>query len=324
MRKSILFFLLLLGSFVVNAQITKIKSAKLSPDKKEIAFICYLGLEEDLFLYNIEADSLSRLTTSEGLSFEGQYKASLNWLDNSNIIFLSKHTGVVQQYVLDIQRGNLTSHSTSVGDEYSLCYSPKNEETYYISSIKGREPAVFRRGLISYEPKNITTQNVNYGLLQLSPNNKYLAFSEMPMGNPIIYSLDEARVLKLKLTKKNVRILSWSLDSNLFLYKNTEFRDDSPIVSLSLHNLDINKSSILMKNINGIFSAILMTDGSKYMYSTKGKSYLVDIESNKIEEFNIKGDLDCWVVNDISLLIIDNDKAFIYDILKKDLKNIIN
>lgn len=201
--KTLIFLLsLLLSSPVVSGQISEIRSAKLSMDRQSIAFICFLGSVQDMFVYNIETDSLRRLTTSESLNFDEQYKTSPNWLDSSNIIFLSKHTGRVQQYVLDIQRGNLSSYSTSEGNEYSLCYSSQNTESYYASSVKGKEPAVYRRGLISYEPKRITNKNINYALPQLSLDNKLLVFYEMPIGNPLIYSINEDVMLKTKLPKE--------------------------------------------------------------------------------------------------------------------------
>ena len=324
MRILILLLFLLLSSPVVNAHITKIRSAKLSMDRNSIAFICFLESVQDIFVYSLEADSLKRLTTSESLNFDEQYKTSLNWIDDSNIIFLSKHTGQVQQYILDIQRGNLSSHSTSEGDEYSLCYSPQNKETYYVSSVKGKEPAIFRRGLVSYEPKRITTKNINYGLSQLSLDNRFLAFYEMPIGNPLVYSIDDDELLKLKFPKKNVRILSWSLDSKKILYKHTQFRDGKPMISLFLYDVNSDKSITLMKNANDLYSAILMTDGNKYMYSTSKKSYLVDIESERVEEHEVKGDLDSWIVDNTSLLIITDDKAFRYDIQNKKEKSIIN
>lgn len=324
MRTLILLLSLLLGSPLANAQITKIRSAKLSTNRNSVAFICFLESVQDIFVYNIEADSLRRLTTSESLNFDEQYKTSLNWIDDSNIIFLSKHTGQVQQYILDIQRGNLSSYSTSEGDEYSLCYSSQNKETYYVSSVKGKEPAIFRRGLVSYEPKNVTSKNINYGFPQLSLDNKLLTFYEMPIGNPIIYSINEDVLLKTKLPKKNVRILSWTLDSNKFLYKHTKFINGEPVTSLCLYNLESHKSSTLIKNTNDLYSTILMTDGNKYMYSTSKKSYLVDIDSESVEEHDVKGDLVGWIVDNVSLLIIANDKAFIYDIQNRSEKPVVN
>lgn len=324
MRTLILLLFLFLSSPIVNAQITKIRSAKLSMDRNSIALICFLESVQDIFVYSIEADSLKRLTASESLNFDEQYKTSLNWIDDSKIIFLSKHTGQVQQYILDIQRGNLSSHSTSEADEYSLCYSPQNKETYYVSSVKGKEPAIFRRGLASYQPKCITTKNINYGLSQLSLDNRFLVFYEMPIGNPLVYSIDDDEFLKLKLPKKNVRILSWSLDSKKILYKHTQFRNGQPMTSLFLYDVNSDKSITLMKNANDLYSAILVTDGNKYMYSTSKKSYLVDIESERVEEHEVKGDLDSWIVDNTSLLIITNDKAFIYDIQTKKEKSIIN
>lgn len=324
MRTLILLLSLLLSSPLINAQITKIRSAKLSTKRNSVGFICFMESVQDIFVYNIEADSLRRLTTSESLNFDEQYKTSLNWIDDSNIIFLSKHTGQVQQYILDIQRGNLSSHSTSEGDEYSLCYSPKSKETYYVSSVRGKEPAIFRRGLISYEPKSITSKNINYGFPQLSLDNRLLAFYEMPIGNPLIYSIESDKFLNLKLPKKNVRILSWTVDSNKFIYKHTKFIYGEPTTSLHLYDLTTHKSSTLMKNANDLYSAILMTEGTKYMYSTSKKSYLVDINSKNVEEHEVKGDLDSWIIDNTSLLIIANDKAFIYDIQNRKKKSIIN
>lgn len=96
------------------------------------------------------------------------------------------------------------------------------------------------------------------------------------------------------------------------------------MTSLYLYNLESHKSSTLIKDANDLDSAILMTDGNKYMYSTSKKSYLVDIDLNSVEEHEVNGDLDSWIVDNTSLLIITNDKAFIYDIKNRKKKSIIN
>ena len=324
MRTILVFCMLLCGIQTSTAQITKIRSAKVSHDKSLIAFICFLKSNQDIFIYNIEVDSLQRLTTSESLNFDEQYKTSPNWIDNSILLFLSKHSGKVQQYLLDIKRGDLSSHSSSESDEYSLSYSPINKQTYYTSSIGGKEPAILTRGLISNTHSSVTSKNINYGFSDLSIDYKYLAFYELPRKTPHIYSIIEEKIIETKLPKSNVTILSWSADSQNLLYKHTKFSNGKPMTSLYIYNIDTKTSTILLKNRNAMRSAILMSDAKKYIYTTDAKMYIVDIETKDIEEHNIKGDLDSWIKDNTSLLIIDNDKAFIYDIQNKETKSIIN
>ena len=80
--KKLFLFILILTSIQVNGQITKVGEGQVSPDGNFVAFICYMGHVQDIFLYDLQKDTLSQITNSSVLDFDSQYKTSFFFCQN--------------------------------------------------------------------------------------------------------------------------------------------------------------------------------------------------------------------------------------------------
>jgi len=160
--KRILFFCIAYTiCLFTRGQSVKIDSPILSPEKDKIAFKIYMGSNIDIYTYYFANDTIIRATNSSELNYDYQYKSFLNWIDNDRLLFVSKQTGIAQQWILDLSKNTLEPNGSSPSNEYFLTYSPLREETYYISSLNGKEPAVYRRKLYSEKSQKITKRNIN-------------------------------------------------------------------------------------------------------------------------------------------------------------------
>ena len=158
--KKILFFCIACVIFLfAQGQNLKIRSSPiLSPKKDKLVFSIDSGSGSniDIYIYSFAEDTIVRTTNSTGLIYGYQYKEFLNWVDNDRILFISKHDGIARQWILDLSKKTLASNGYFPSNEYFLKYSRQNEESYYISSINGKEPAVYRRKLYSEKYQKIT------------------------------------------------------------------------------------------------------------------------------------------------------------------------
>jgi Tol biopolymer transport system component len=338
-KQVIIFLTILISVWGANAQTVEIREGKISPNKNLIAFIgSSKSYENDILLYDLSRDTLSRITYSMDLNYGLRYKTNLNWIDNEKILFLSKQNGRIQQYILDLSKSTLEPNGSSSFDEYFLNYSPQNEETYYISSINGKEPAVYRRKLFSDNVIKITKGNENYSVLALSPNSEYLSYRRMPMdNNTIVYSLKENQKLKCSLPHKEVAILAWSPLCDKFIYQHIINMDNSSS-KLYLKEYDITSktsktihSFIGKKYTSGAFRFVTPYTGSlwfpckdKYLFSFLDKLYIVDTDTQEKKEYTIAGKPIDWVEECVSVLFIHESKAFIFNIETEQIKEIIN
>ena len=307
------------------AQVTKILEGRISPDGKLIALDCFAGSNEDLYLYKIENDSLIRITNSTELLFGLQYKRSLNWIDNNKLLFLSKHTGIVQQYILDVKQNSFVSNGTSPNSEYNLCFSKRMNETYYISIVGNNEPAVFKRNFNSDIPIKISKGNINYAGLSISSDEKYLSYKEMPIGKPIIYSIPENKELKLNLPKKNTTVLGWSANSSYFAYKSVTFTTDGiPVTSLEIYDLSTNTHRTIVKDVKYLSNAIWSPiDENLIGFSFYNKFFIYDINTNKKIEYEVSGNPVDWSSENNSILFTEVNNASLLNVGNSKISKIL-
>jgi len=307
------------------AQVTKILEGKISPDGKLIALDCFAGSNEDLFLYNIENDSLIRITNSTELLFGLQYKRSLNWIDNNKLLFLSKHSGIVQQYILDVKQNSLVPNGTSPNSEYNLCFSKRMNGAYYISIVGNNEPAVFKRNFNSNIPIKVSKGNINYAGLSISSDEKYLFYKEMPIGKPIIYSILENKELKLNLPRKNTTVLGWSANSRYFAYKSSKFTTDGiPLTTFEIYDLSTNTHHTIVKDVDNISNAIWSpTDDNIIGYSLYNKFFIYDINTNKKTEYEVSGNPVDWSSEKNSILFIEVNNASLLNVGNSKISKIL-
>jgi Tol biopolymer transport system component len=317
MKFKLLTLLILFGNFCYS-QITEIRDGKFSPNGDKIAFIAFLGSVEDIFIYHFDNDSVSRETNSSDLNIELQYKTSINWMNNNQILFLSKLNGLSQQYILDIDKHTLTANGASQSNEYLLEFDRTSQTSYYISSINGREPAVLMRKLGENKVTNISKQNYNFTFPKISQDGNYIAYKQMPLGTPFVYSIKDRKQIKLKLPKKNTTISSWSPDNKYFLFTHSTFSDNSNFPKASLHLFDLmqSKDSILIENVDLIYSSIWSSNNNLLGYSLLDKFVLFDIKTRTTKYYNVIGRAVDWS-NDCNLVLFIQDK----DLILLDLKN---
>ena len=246
--KKLFLFILILTSIQVNGQITKVGEGQVSPDGNFVAFICYMGHVQDIFLYDLQKDTLSQITNSSVLDFDSQYKTSLNWIDNQRILFLSKYGGLSQQYIVNVFTKTMEPNGTSSSNEYLLEYSSVNQESYYISSHKGMEPAVFSRKLHDSRERKVSKGNMNCTSITVSPNGELLTYKEMPFGKTVLISLRDNKIIKTKVPTKNTFVYAWSPSCDRFIYRYTYFTGETSESELRLYNIITKTSEIIMKD----------------------------------------------------------------------------
>lgn len=311
MKFSILPILLLVCNLGYT-QITKISSGKFSPNGDKIAFIAYIGSTEDIFIYHLETDSVIRETNSSGLNAGLQYKTSINWINNNQILFLAKFNGLSQQYILDIDNHTLSANGNSQSDEYLLEFDRKNQFSYYISMINGREPAVLMRELGENKITNITKQNYNFTSPKISQDGKFIAYKRMPLGTPYIYSIQDKKRIKLKLPDKNTTITSWSPDSKYFLFTHATFKNGTSFPQTSLHLFDMQhkRDSTIIEDVDFISNSLWSSNNNQFGYSLFDKFVWVNIKTKTTKEYDIIGRPDDWSP-DNNLILFNMDTELI-------------
>lgn len=322
--KKLFLFILILTSIQVNGQITKVGEGQVSPDGNFVAFICYMGHVQDIFLYDLQKDTLSQITNSSMLDFDSQYKTSLNWIDNQRILFLSKYGGLSQQYIVNVFTKTMEPNGTSSSNEYLLEYSSVNQESYYISSHKGMEPAVFSRKLHDLRERKVSKGNMNCTSITVSPNGELLTYKEMPFGKTVLVSLRDNKIIKTKMPMKNTFVYAWSPSSDRFIYRYTYFTGETSESELRLYNILTKTSETIMKDCDFVWGCLWTPSKDKYIYCLSNKCCLVDQETGKQKEYDVIGRPVCWLNNGQSVLFIQDKKAFIQDLFTGRVKSVVN
>lgn len=270
----------LLGDSLNNSTVSEFK---FSPDGGKVALLVTKEMITDLFLYNIENGEITQCTGSQELKKYDvglAYKNSLNWIDNNRVMFISKHLGLVQQYIFNFSNNKFEANGTSKGNEYFMTYSRKNQESYYIASINNREPSVYRRKLGSLENIEISKDGLNHMLTILSDENNYLFYTVLPEISPRIYDLRTSKLMKTKLPNSNVRIVGWSEKDTTFYYTYAQFKNNTsyPSTGLFSYNYLTKKDQKILNEIESNFELVSAPDGSGIIFST---SEVIELDPNK-------------------------------------------
>jgi len=268
---------------------TTVGEFEFSPDGDKIALLLTTNtFITDLFLYDIKKAELTRCTNSVGLkNIDFAYKSWLNWCDNQSVIFVSKHTGLAQQYIYNFTNNTFVPNGSSTGNEYLLSYSRKNQESYYIAIINNREPSIFRRKLGSSVNSEISKDGSNHDRFLLSSNENYLFYSIMD-ASPCMYDLNESKFIKTKLPKSYVSIINCAeKDTNIVYSYFPNASDESfPKTDLYQYNYLTQKKRLISKGFSSVSSS---PDGSKFLYTKISKLTSTDPTqmSYKFEDIQI-------------------------------------
>lgn len=248
---------------------TAVSELRFSPEGDKIALILRTQMITDLYLYNIQNGKLKRCTNSNELrnyNIDLGNKTSLYWINNQSFIFLSKHNGLMQQYIYNTSNNTFEANGISTGNEYFLTYSRKNQESYYIAIINNKEPSVYRRKLGSSVNIEVSKDGYNHIYPELSNNENFLYYSIMPDNIPCIYDLNESKLIKTKLPKSNVHIISYSEKDTTIVYtlwnSNTDLSDTK--TDLFKYNYLTQKKQLVSKDILEVSAS---PDGTKLLYT---------------------------------------------------------
>jgi Tol biopolymer transport system component len=270
---------------------TTVREFEFSPEGDKIALLLTTNMITDLFLYNIEDSKLTRCTNSIDLknyNTDFAYKNSLNWCDNESVIFLSKHSGLAQQYIFNFSNKTFEANGNSKGNEYFLTYSRKNQESYFIVGINDREPSVYRRKRGSSINSEISKDRNNHMKTILSDNNNYLFYSVMPEISPYIYDLNSSKLLKTKLPKLNVHVIGWvEKDTNIiYTFSHYETDENFPQNDLFSYNYLTQKKRLISNEIEPTLGVLCSPDGSRIIYSktSNPKSVSQNQKKYKLED----------------------------------------
>ena len=249
---------------------TTVREFEFSPEGGKIALLLTTGMITDLYVYIIKTKSLIRCTNSDDLKVNNDlaYKDALNWCDDQSVIFLSKHSGLSQQYIFDFSNLTFKANGISNGNEYSLIYSRKSQESYYTAIINNKEPSVYKRKLGSSVNVEISKDGNNHMTPFLSDQNNYLFYYVMPYIYPGIYDLNTLKSVKTKLPKSNVRIIGWTEKDTSFVYtfSHYETEENFPIIDIFSYNYFTQKKQLISNKIEPNLGLLCSPDCSKIIY----------------------------------------------------------
>jgi len=172
-----------------------------SPDGKSVAFTALSAGMRDLYLYNIETDSVKRLT-------EDRYDdVNVNWFpDNHRLIFSSDRPhpdnrvdtsdttsfkfGAYNLHILDLENGQITPVPVGVGQNIEPVVAPDGKKIAFVSDRNGIN------NIYVYYPDSarvIAVTNILTGVQSptWSPDSKMIAFSSFNKAGYDIYLLKD-------------------------------------------------------------------------------------------------------------------------------------
>lgn len=326
--KSIVFSLLCLCALAIPAagQGVVVTEASLSPSGGLLAFIVDDGQKSEIALYDFAADKVSRLTDSAETEPSLALKSSVNWIDDGRIVFLSKHTGIFQQYVLDIAGMEMAANGSSTTSEYDLAYSRDLGETFYLKLDNAYDTGIYRRPMNSSRAVRINDSAAGvYSSLRLSPGGAYITVQKDPDRNTLLFSTATGQEVKTRLQSENAIIWAWSPDGNSCIYSHAQF-DHANNATEFIYVYDVEKkrsSEISYDTRRYMQGAAWSPCGTKYLYVKSVTGFLMDAERNKkLSEFTLEGRPVAWLPDCRNVVFVNGGEIFVYDTEAKTQKQI--
>jgi TolB protein len=181
------------------------------PDGKSIALTLSESGNKDIYLYNLEFKTLTRLTTHFDIDTEANFSP-----DGKSIAFTSKRTGQVQVYIKNLKSGKISRATFEGRYNANPVFSPDGKDLALIHRV-GKD---YRLALLDIASRDLTvlTQNKSDESPYFSPNGGMIIFSTNRDNKEIlsIISLHNNQIVELSGTNyfnerihANVKFPSW-------------------------------------------------------------------------------------------------------------------
>ena len=290
-----------------------VQEAALSPSGERLAFILNDGERSEVLLYDFGSDSIQRLTDSGETAASLSSKSSLNWIDESRILFLSKHTGLFQQYVIDTRDMTMTPNGTSGVSEYDLVYY--DGRSYYIQFSPPAGNRIFYREA-GGAAHMLTTRQQTYSMLRLSPDGRYATVQESPDMGTVIIDIATGKAVRSKLPAANTILLAWAPGGDRFLYTEAKFDiyTGGATEYLAIYNIDSQKSTQLGSDSNNfVVGAIWAPYADKFLYVKGTSCRICDAQGNELKSITVEGRPLCWMPDMRRAVFTNGPEIFMLD-----------
>jgi len=175
------------------------------PSGKSIALTISKQGNKDIYLYNIESESLERLTKNISIDTEASFSP-----DGNSIAFTSNRTGQVQVYIMDLNSGKISRATFEGRYNAKPVFSPDGKSLTLIHRV-GKD---YRVALLDIKSRDLTvmTQNKSDESPYFSPNGGMIIFSTNRDNKGIlsIISLHNNQIVELMQKTGEVREPTWS------------------------------------------------------------------------------------------------------------------
>lgn len=298
---------------------------KVSPDNKNIAFICNIDSIDEICLYSVEKDSLQLLTNSRLLPVHQllSQKSNIQWLDNNKILFLSSNSGTSDTYLLDLKDSTMASVnilSQSI-PKYQFDYCRADSNLFYITDNEYGS-MVNSQKIGEPQFKQILNSNdLNINEILCSPDgNSLMIYTEN--AQLTFYNLSRNTFLNEKLNKRYDFVpFDWSSDSKTFLFAEYKYKSIWSVRpnDLVLCTYNIENDSIIEivnhmpQNCSAMFSSIPYVVG----YSDGQTFSVMNLQTYIVKYYDANGRLADWFNNGRSALFLNNHSAYILDLTNK-------
>lgn len=303
------------GLAAATAQLI-VTEARLAPDGNRLAFIIDDGERNEILCYDFRTESIERVTDSQQLISQLAVKGDLHWIDSDNLLFISKHTGIFQQFVINLDDLSMTPNGASLSSEYYLCFNDKLRETFYIQIISGDETAIMRRPLGSSQARRVDAgARALYKSLSVSPDGRYVAVQVEPEMYLSLMSAETGEVLKDKLPNENTIMWAWAPDGNGLLYSQAYFDYmDRPAEYVYTYDIEARKSKEQSYDtVNFMTGALWAPCGEKFIYTKGAACHIVDVASGRTVRFDLEGRPVAWMPDCHNAVFVNGGEIFLLD-----------
>lgn len=298
-----------------QAQLPIVAEAAISPSGNRLAFILDDGERPEILLYDFSNDRIERLTSSEEVDPVLAFKSSLNWVNDNELLFLSKHTGIYQQYAINIAEMTMTPNGSSRMSEYDMVYSADNNGTYYLQFAAGGGLGIFFRPIGADMDTAIYSSGQSFTNMKFSPDGSYASVQVSPEMNTILIDIEEGQRVRTKLPSSNTILLAWSPDNNRFIYSEARYNYAGEMTEfVSLYDVESRKSTTLSSDsASFIVGAIWAPCTDKFLYVKGVTCILCDNSGNVIKEMEVEGRPLCWMPDLKTAVFTNGPEIFLFD-----------